>query len=60
MHKYGIPDGVDPIELRKKIDEISKELDQLRKDPEFQEECRRVARIAGTISPEDLDRPFTI
>lgn len=60
MYKYGIPPGVDPVELRKKIDEISKSTDEILADPKFQEKLRRNARISGTLQYEDLNMQFTI
>jgi len=60
MYKYGIPDGVDPVELRAKLDRISREWDEKCKDPEFVMKLERNAMIAGRISAKDLDKQFTI
>lgn len=60
MRKYGMPKDVDPKDLRRKIDGIFRELDVIRKNPDFQQELEISARISGGLSASDLENQFTI
>lgn len=60
MYKYGVPAGVDPKELRRKINRISSQFNQTRKDPKFQQRVNMSAKVSGRLSVTDLKKQFTI
>jgi hypothetical protein len=60
MYKYGVPAGVDPKELRKKIEKISGQFDKTRKDPRFQQRVKMSAKVSGRLSVSDLKKQFTV
>ena len=63
FYKYGLPDGMTDEEkeaLKQRIADMQADFDRMIRDPEFLEENRRNAKIAGMLRPCDLDMQFTI
>jgi len=60
MERYGVPDGIDVEQMRKKHEEIFLEFDKLVNNPEFQLEVRSFAQFTGQLSTKDLERQFTV
>ena len=59
MYRYGIPEGTDVNELKKKIEKIKSDSKQKRNDPEYIKKIDFNSRISSYLSAEDLKRKFT-
>jgi hypothetical protein len=60
LDRYGIPKGIDAEALRAELDNVFGNFNDLRASVEFQREVDAYMQIAGRISPEDLEKQFTV
>ena len=60
MERYGVPDGIDAQEMRKRHEEIFAKFDTLVKDADFQREVQSFAMLSSRIYMRDLERQFTV
>jgi len=49
-----------PEHIREEAKRIMEELDKLENDPEFLKECEEFAKKISTLTPEQLQKRFTI